>query len=1044
ILSGVTVSMLFSPLMALPSGGKFTHGTSGTITSGNGHMQINGNGTNSVIQWGGGFNIGKGESVNFGGPGKNYLNIAHGAGKSTIEGILNAGGNNVFLINPNGVIIEKSGSIINAKNFMASTATLSNDDFNTFKNLSFDNPQAFSPKIKPNNGNVVNLGKINATNSITLQGNKIVLEAGFDKGSLNKIETNELNLKGNEVYADVGTTKVQKVNVEANKGTLYLSATGYYYDPTKKYDEFNNVNNNLKKTYNQYISIGSVQDWWHFAKGWNEKAGFRNNVVGNTFKLTNDINFGGNQGKNYANYCIEGLGCTNMIVGFKDGSAFNKTFDGQGYTLENINIDTVSDEVKDKPRYVGLFGKANGATFKNINVDYMNGSINAKSYNDNGANLFMGGFIGVAIHSDFSNINLKEINSIKADVKYGYESTVGGFAGIIDTSKVTFVQVDQINEIFGHKMVGGFVGSVNDSDINHIGLYNIDNIIGNEYIGGFVGHLAGGKFDDIQIYKINSIKVKNQEYKVHAGGFLGYAHHIKNATFNNIKIDTINSIESTGYREVSLGGFAGYLSSRVSFDFNNIALNNIGSLKAITTVDDIPGIYLGGFIGQGNSLDVKMSNIYINFQDNSKFEAINHKPYGGKYNYVGKVFGKYSTPNYSLNNVHVYHKNGILTNATSDSKYYGNSNDKIQIHTYNNQSDSVYKDFENKFNSIQNPLMPSITKPAEKEYLSAQEAKNDQATLTQDDLYKDIVNNIFDSLKGHSYAIDLNTLEALLQAYDNLIDTKSKVEFLSNFLLDKSKYQDKEERENLAHSLVQSMDFILAYSKNDAKDSKFESGVEDTFVKLKAEAVAKHSNALEQGEALKAYVKSLIDPVSSIKNNNEAITNNNTSIKDLQDEYNSLANSINKGLLDEDELSIAQKRLREIVASIEVLLEKNKVLKTNNDELLTQIEENHQEGNFRTYGVSSSTPETPTLSAVILNPGTNNGNDNNGDTSNGSDASQVVSSIQKQNSDKLGNAAVVDEEEKNEVEEASLVQKGKICIVSDNSKAMNPCIVSSF
>ncbi|EAK9858055.1 filamentous hemagglutinin N-terminal domain-containing protein, partial [Campylobacter lari] len=282
ILSGVTVSMLFSPLMALPSGGKFTHGTSGTITSGNGHMQINGNGTNSVIQWGGGFSIGQGEKVEFGGNSKNYLNIAHGAGKSTIEGILNAGGNNVFLINPNGVIIEKSGSIINAKNFMASTATLDEKDFNIFKTLSFENPQAFSPKIKPNSGNVVNLGKINATNSITLQGNKIVLEAGFDKGKLNKIETNKLNLKGNEVYADVGTTQVQNVNVEANKGTLYLSATGYYYNPTKKYDEFNNVNNNLKKTYNQYISIGSAQDWWHFAKGWNEKADFRNNVVGNT------------------------------------------------------------------------------------------------------------------------------------------------------------------------------------------------------------------------------------------------------------------------------------------------------------------------------------------------------------------------------------------------------------------------------------------------------------------------------------------------------------------------------------------------------------------------------------------------------------------------------------------------------------------------------------------------------------------------------------------------------------------------------------------
>ncbi|MCR8678205.1 two-partner secretion domain-containing protein, partial [Campylobacter sp. S4:11] len=111
ILSGITVSMLFSPLMALPSGGKFTHGTSGTITSGNGHMQINGNGTNSVIQWGGGFNIADGEKVNFGGKDKNYLNIAHGTSKSMIEGILNAGGNNVFLINPNGVIITKTGGI---------------------------------------------------------------------------------------------------------------------------------------------------------------------------------------------------------------------------------------------------------------------------------------------------------------------------------------------------------------------------------------------------------------------------------------------------------------------------------------------------------------------------------------------------------------------------------------------------------------------------------------------------------------------------------------------------------------------------------------------------------------------------------------------------------------------------------------------------------------------------------------------------------------------------------------------------------------------
>ncbi|EEC4843171.1 hypothetical protein G5F52_001547, partial [Campylobacter lari] len=944
---------------------------------------------------------------------------------------------------------EKSGSIINAKNFMASTATLSNDDFNIFKTLSFENPQAFSPKIKPNNGNVVNLGKINATNSITLQGNKIVLEAGFDKGSLNKIETNELNLKGNEVYADVGTTQVEKkVNVEANKGTLYLSATGYYYNPTKKYDEFNNVNNNLKKTYNQYISIGSAQDWWHFAKGWNEKADFRNNVVGNTFKLTNDIDFGGNQGKNYANYCIEGLGCTNMIVGYKIGNGFNKTFDGQGYALENINININDNDIQKGVKKVGVFGSAQNATFKNIKVDYKNGNIKVVDNIWNDYATSVGAFIGSSSDSTFNNISLTGVNTIDVYAKYGI---VGGFIGnayrgSFDkiSSDIKKIQTNKINDI------GGFVGWANGMKVNNTTI-SIDEIyasnVGSANIGGFAGYAFNNSFfENILINNIKKISVNsNQEYinELNVGGFVGKNEY---GAYRNIKIKGIENIDVeilnekvSGNFNINIGGFAGYLSSISKFE--NITIDNIGNLQAtIVKQNNIPNINLGGFVGDIYSNNASFNNIYMNFGENSQFIA---NSVSSSYKHLGKFSGKSDKLASSyLNNIHVYHKNGILTNATSDKNYQGSTNDKIQVHTYNNQSDSEYKDFENKFNSIKDPSLPSITKPVEKEYISAQEAKEGQATLTQDDLYKDIVNDIFDSLKGHSYAIDLNTLQAFLEAYDKLIDTKSKVDFLANFLLDKSKYSEKE-RENLAHSLVQSMDFMLAYSKNNAKDSKFESGVEDTFAKLKAEAGTKHSKALEQGKALRAYVESLINPVSSIEKNNEAIINNNTSIKDLQDEYNSLANSINKGLLDENELSIAQKRLREIVANIEDLLEKNKVLKTDNDELLTQIE-NHHEDNFKTYGVSLSTPETPTLSAVILNPGTNNGNDNNGDTSNGSDASQVVSSIQKQNSDKLGNAAVVDEEEKNEVEEASLVQKGKICIVSDNSKAMNPCIVSSF
>ncbi|MFG5142461.1 hypothetical protein O8I45_11620, partial [Campylobacter lari] len=163
----------------------------------------------------------------------------------------------------------------------------------------------------------------------------------------------------------------------------YLSATGYYYNPTRKYNEFKNINNKIKKTYNQYISIGSDVDWWHFAKGWSENEDFRNNVAEDTFKLTNDIDFGANckngvcSGQNYANYWVDLNGdgkkdaneYTNMMVG--SGEFFTKTFDGQGFTLKNINIDITNWGS------VGIFASASsGANFKNINVDYMGGGIN--------------------------------------------------------------------------------------------------------------------------------------------------------------------------------------------------------------------------------------------------------------------------------------------------------------------------------------------------------------------------------------------------------------------------------------------------------------------------------------------------------------------------------------------------------------------------------------------------------------------------------------------------------------------------------------------
>ncbi|EHO4642881.1 filamentous hemagglutinin N-terminal domain-containing protein [Campylobacter jejuni] len=137
VLSFVVSSLLFSQAYALPSGGKFTHGSTGSISSSNGTMNITGNkgagtgGNNFVIQWGGGFNIGQNESVNFNGKNQNYLNIAYQKDASKIDGALNGGNNNIFLVNPMGVLIGKTGTITAGK-FVASTTALKDSDIQNF------------------------------------------------------------------------------------------------------------------------------------------------------------------------------------------------------------------------------------------------------------------------------------------------------------------------------------------------------------------------------------------------------------------------------------------------------------------------------------------------------------------------------------------------------------------------------------------------------------------------------------------------------------------------------------------------------------------------------------------------------------------------------------------------------------------------------------------------------------------------------------------------------------------------------------------------
>ncbi|MCV3483453.1 hypothetical protein, partial [Campylobacter sp. CNRCH_2014_0184h] len=754
------------------------------------------------------------------------------------------------------------------------------------------------------------------------------------------ISANEINLQGNEVYVDVGningdqlkSLKIQGSNGNNFKGSMYLNASGYYYNPSsfKVFDKYTNTNNNFKVY--KYVGIGSDLDWWHFAKGWNEnKEGFRDTA--SEYRLTNDIDFNGNQGKgeegrdwqNYANYCIDGYGCTNMIVGLNRDSAFNKTFDGQGFALKNINIDTTNLEYI--PEYIGIFGYAERANFRNINVDYMDGVINATggvhaggfvgfakdSYfnkislqgidNMKTSTGNTGGFAGGIYGGEFKNISLSEIKNIYNDSSY-YLSAVGGFAGGVDDAKFENISLNKMGDMSAVGARGGFigrfVGNARGSTFKNISLINMgDIIVQQKYygysIGGFIGQVIdGAKFENISLNGMGDITFSNSSLTMSAetsiGSFSGVV--INDSEFYNISLNNIGDIKLSGVfnQSINAGGFVGWV---MAFDgssvvFNNISLNNIGNINT-----DSPWGNLGGFAGEISG-NITFKNIYMYFNEGVTIEGTTDN---GKF--VGDMGGDSQI---KFDNIHIYHHENDLTNATADQDYWGDTADKIQIHTYNNSNkDEVYKDFQDKANTISKPMLPIVpppSKPSEDMNIpDVEDIKNETATLGENDLIsKDIWDYIINDIDKVHYNIDIRLLAKLLNEYSDISNKTEdeQVKFITTYLGVK---------ENDARALLQSLSFLNAYKNHDISKANFESEtVKEDFANSFDNAETKFTNFNNKKNKLYDELKVL----------NENIVSKGFNIEHLLDEnqeelakaikaYNDYVVLIEKGLANEND-----------------------------------------------------------------------------------------------------------------------------------------------
>ncbi|WP_296746695.1 MBG domain-containing protein, partial [Mesorhizobium sp.] len=130
LLLASTALVGFTPVRAqeLPTGGSVASG--GVTISNPSASQLNiKQSTNSAIVNWQSFSIGAGATVNIDQPTSTsvMLNRVTGGTKSTIAGQLNANGQ-VFLINPNGIAISKTGKV-SAAGFVASSLDISDDDF---------------------------------------------------------------------------------------------------------------------------------------------------------------------------------------------------------------------------------------------------------------------------------------------------------------------------------------------------------------------------------------------------------------------------------------------------------------------------------------------------------------------------------------------------------------------------------------------------------------------------------------------------------------------------------------------------------------------------------------------------------------------------------------------------------------------------------------------------------------------------------------------------------------------------------------------------
>lgn len=287
----------------------------------------------------------------------------------------------------------------------------------------------------------------------------------------------------------------------------------------------NNVDAEIAKS-STVITIETPEDLQAFINGYSE------NASDCTVLLTKDIDMS----KNYVE---------NTIGTSK--APFTGVFDGDGYTISNLNIDfsnTAEDYVV--PSYLGLFGVTNGATIFDLKISGVTNITVSNSPNI----LAVGTLVGKAQNTTIENCDInatlnyvdnKNQEGVNEENKGIKTINAGGYVGeLVDsTIKNSLYRPDSRNGASNFSLssifkrdakIGGVAGVVQNSTI----MFMVsaprlsveiasESFSGSTYIGGIFGTISQGNSKAINCVVEPTITINNNYNKtIYSGAIGGY------------------------------------------------------------------------------------------------------------------------------------------------------------------------------------------------------------------------------------------------------------------------------------------------------------------------------------------------------------------------------------------------------------------------------------------------------------------------------------------------------------------------------------------